>query len=311
MNKKQTILLLLLSITGCANAIYLTILKHFSLPGCTGAGCDTVLSSDYSTWFNIPISVFGIIAFLTLSIRLYCSYKSTDTISVLPATFIVSLIGTIVHLHLILVQAFKLHQWCLFCILSAILMTTIMVLSILFTDNKRTLLSYDSNINKYLFKTIFIVSISVFFVYFASVYYGIIPSNLSTTKEPSIIATFDNKKIKLADLDKQLGVKITRLKRNVYDARLQKLHELLLSHDAKEQGISVAQLKQIILKNQATVSEVEIQTFYNENKDRMGGQSFDDMKSRIKHYLENEKSTSIMGKHTQKLKTRYQFNEFI
>ena len=55
MNKKQTILLLLLSITGCANAIYLTILKHFSLPGCTGAGCDTVLSSDYSTWFNIPI----------------------------------------------------------------------------------------------------------------------------------------------------------------------------------------------------------------------------------------------------------------
>ncbi len=309
MNKKQTIILLLLSLTGFFNAIYLTILKHFSLPGCTGAGCDAVLSSDYSTWFNIPISVFGIIAFLTLSIRLYCSYKSTDTRSVLPTTFIIALIGTIVHLHLTLVQAFKLQQWCIFCTLSALLMTTIMILSVIFNDSKNTLLIYTSYNDVSLFKILPSVTITIFCVYFASIFYSVLPSQSSSPANPSVIATFDNQKIKLTELDEQLGVKITRLKRNVYNERLRKLQELLLAHDAKKQGISVTQLKKLIIKKETLVSSQEVQQFYTDHKENMGGKSFDEMKNRIKQYLTNEKETITIEKYIQGLKTKYQFYE--
>jgi len=109
----------LLSLVGLADAVYLTI-KHLTGESarCTiTGGCGEVLGSAYSTVGGIPVAGLGALAYFTvfsLATLLLYGYRSAR----LLLTIVVGLM-LIATLWLLSVQAFILHKYCEYCLLSA------------------------------------------------------------------------------------------------------------------------------------------------------------------------------------------------
>lgn len=121
--KLKKIILLILSIAGFFDSTYLTILhyKHV-IPPCTIAlGCETVLTSQFSTIFGIPIALFGSLFFLSLIILLLLGFLRYFKILIL--------LGLLVSVNLFFIQAFVLHAFCQYCLLSEVIILAIFILS--------------------------------------------------------------------------------------------------------------------------------------------------------------------------------------
>lgn len=94
--------------------------------------CETVVHSEYSSLFGIPLELLGMVyygliaisyAFIILFGYLVPGYTST-------ALMILSLIAFIFSLYLTAVQAFIIHHWCTWCLFSASISTLICILSL-------------------------------------------------------------------------------------------------------------------------------------------------------------------------------------
>jgi len=113
------ILAAVLSLIGLADSIYLTI-THLTGEDVTcvaSSGCSEVLSSAYSHVGNIPLGAFGALAyFAAFSLATLAAFRYHHARTLL--TFVVAgmLMTT---LWLLYVQAFVLHAFCDFCLLSA------------------------------------------------------------------------------------------------------------------------------------------------------------------------------------------------
>src|SRR5512146_2645958 len=125
----RKLLLMALSLIGLFDSIYL--LWEYTSPAhpmvCMGGGCDAVRASAYSHLGGLPVPIFGVFmyAFLALMVFLY---------PLLPATFVrltqfivvlVSGAGFLFSVYLTGIEAFVLHSWCMWCVLSALLVTAI------------------------------------------------------------------------------------------------------------------------------------------------------------------------------------------
>ncbi len=120
---KSKIAFLLLSIAGFFDSSYLTILHYKNaIPPCLIAkGCETVLTSQFSTIAGIPIALIGSLFFLTLIILLL--------LGLLKYFKLLILAGVVVSVVLFCIQAFILHAFCQYCILSEIIIAAIFILS--------------------------------------------------------------------------------------------------------------------------------------------------------------------------------------
>jgi len=121
----------LLSLLGLADALYLTI-EHVTGQSvrCTIlAGCSAVLSSPYAVVAGIPLAAVGAAAYFavfSLAILTLFGYGIAGKL-LLPlagAMFLVSL-------WLIYLQAFVIREFCQYCLLSALITTTLLVLVVL------------------------------------------------------------------------------------------------------------------------------------------------------------------------------------
>lgn len=117
--------LLLFSFLGFLDATYLTILHYKNaFPPCTIGGCETVLTSQYATFFGLPLSLWGagfyvvmmILAGILLSIK---SSRFARTIT--TALFVLSGFGLLVGLFLVYLQIFVLHALCYYCLFSEVI----------------------------------------------------------------------------------------------------------------------------------------------------------------------------------------------
>jgi uncharacterized membrane protein len=117
-----------LALIGLIDAVYLTA-EHYAgadVKCFAVTGCAEVLGSDYATLFGIPISVFGAIAyFAAFSLATLTVFGYTQARSLLFALVSLMFLFT---LWLLYVQAFILHRFCSYCLLSAI--TTISLFAI-------------------------------------------------------------------------------------------------------------------------------------------------------------------------------------
>lgn len=129
---KSKIALLLLSIAGFFDSSYLTILHYQNvIPPCNVAlGCETVLTSQFSEIYGVPIALFGSIFFLTLIFLLLLSKNQTLFIFF---RFMV-LAGLLVSVVLFAIQAFILKAFCQYCILSEIIILGIFIVSFVFKE---------------------------------------------------------------------------------------------------------------------------------------------------------------------------------
>ena len=108
-----------ISLVGLADSIYLTV-EHLSGRSvrCTiVSGCSEVLSSPYATVRGIPLAAIGALA--------YFGYRGAGKF----LTFVVSAMF-LTTLWLLYLQAFVIRHFCQFCLLSALVTTTLMVLVI-------------------------------------------------------------------------------------------------------------------------------------------------------------------------------------
>ncbi|HXQ72318.1 MAG TPA: vitamin K epoxide reductase family protein [Pyrinomonadaceae bacterium] len=120
----------IVSLIGLADAIYLTV-EHVTGQSvrCTiVAGCSEVLSSQYAVVRGVPLAAIGAAAYFTvfsLAILAAFGYRIAGTLLTL-----VVLLMFLVSLWLIYLQAFVIHAFCQFCLLSAAVTTALTVITL-------------------------------------------------------------------------------------------------------------------------------------------------------------------------------------
>jgi uncharacterized membrane protein len=113
------IIAVILALVGLSDSIYLTVhhLTAEPVPCNLVEGCETVLTSAYATIAGIPLAAFGALAyFAAFALALLAAYGNGKSWLVfgLQAAFM-----ALFSAWLIFVQAFYIHAFCQFCLLSA------------------------------------------------------------------------------------------------------------------------------------------------------------------------------------------------
>lgn len=117
-----------LSLLGLADAIYLTV-EHVTGQSvrCTiVAGCSEVLSSSYAVVAGVPLAMIGAAAYFSvfsLATLAAFGYRIAATL-LTPLVLLMFLVS----LWLIYLQAFVIHAFCQFCLLSAAVTTALTVI---------------------------------------------------------------------------------------------------------------------------------------------------------------------------------------
>jgi len=119
-----------LSLIGLADAIYLTVqhLTGASLRCTLISGCSEVLSSSYSHIGPVPLAALGAAAYFvvfSLAVLAVFGYQLAR-----PLLMIVVSLMFLTTLWLVYLQAFVIHHFCQYCLLSAAVTTGIMLVVI-------------------------------------------------------------------------------------------------------------------------------------------------------------------------------------
>ena len=128
-----------LAVAGLADSIYLTV-THLTGEDVTcvaSSGCSEVLSSAYASVGSIPLGAFGVLGyFIAFSLATLAAFGYARAL-ILLRVVVAGMLATT--LWLLYVQAFVLHAFCDFCLLSAGLtlsLSTIVVIGY-FAERKR------------------------------------------------------------------------------------------------------------------------------------------------------------------------------
>jgi len=127
-------LLLVLSLFGLFDALYL--LWVYTSPSrpmvCLGSGCDTVRASPYAHVFGLPVPLFGVAAYVVLTLLIFAEDLFSEGLgqTLRYAVACLSAGGFLYSLYLTSLEAFVIHAWCAWCVTSALVITSIFVLSL-------------------------------------------------------------------------------------------------------------------------------------------------------------------------------------
>lgn len=117
-----------LSLVGLGDALYLTVqdLTGQSLRCTIVAGCSEVLSSPYAHIGRVPLAVLGAVAyFAVFSLSILAAFGYLFARPLLKALIVVMFLMT---LWLLYLQAFVIHHFCQYCLLSAAVTITLTLL---------------------------------------------------------------------------------------------------------------------------------------------------------------------------------------
>lgn len=135
MNRIFPILGVVAALVGLGDSVYLTVhhLTATPVPCSIVSGCETVLTSEYAEVAGIPLAAFGAAAyFVAFALALLAVYENRTAWTLFG---ILAAVMAAASLLLIYVQAFVLHAFCQFCLLSA---ATSFSLLIIFAISKFT-----------------------------------------------------------------------------------------------------------------------------------------------------------------------------
>ena len=120
----------LLALVGVADSVYLTI-QHLlgnTLRCTVTSGCSEVLGSPYASLAGVPLAAFGAAAYFTAfslaTLSAFGYVRARTLLTVLVAAMFV------VTLWLLYLQAFVLHAFCQYCLLSAAITTLLAVIAV-------------------------------------------------------------------------------------------------------------------------------------------------------------------------------------
>lgn len=124
----------LLALAGLLISSYLTMYKVGMLGAiqCTIGGCEKVQTSRWATFVGLPVSAWGLGAYLTILVIALLGVQprfARERWAAL-ALFALSAVGVAFSAYLTYLEAFVIHAWCQWCVISAILITLIFLLSL-------------------------------------------------------------------------------------------------------------------------------------------------------------------------------------
>ncbi len=125
---------ILLAILGAVDSAYLLWLKlSGQVAACQGIGdCEAVNSSRYAEMGGIPVALFGLLAYLLILLLFSMELKFPEwQDGLLLATFGIALAGTLYSFYLTYLEIFVLKAICPFCVVSAVIIIVILMISIL------------------------------------------------------------------------------------------------------------------------------------------------------------------------------------
>lgn len=124
--------ILLLAFLGVADSWYLadSALKG-SVPACDVtvlSGCEAVAQSPYSKLFGIPLGVYGTF-FYTFAFSVGMLFLVSSDRRLYRVMYATGVIGFLLSICFMLIQALLIKSFCIYCIISAVLATGIFALS--------------------------------------------------------------------------------------------------------------------------------------------------------------------------------------
>jgi len=118
-------------------------------------------------------------------------------------------------------------------------------------------------------------------------------------KDGAVVAKIGDVSISQAELDAELRKVNMKAVQDYYEAQRQALDGLintrLLQAEATRQSKSVEELQQQIVSTAPAVADADVEKFYNDNKERMGQQSLDAMRERIRTYLSSQNQQQALA----------------
>jgi len=123
--------LIALSLIGLADAIYLTYIKLAADGICVaGEGCEIVNTSVYSQIYGIPVAVLGGLAYVAMLVVLLLEpgnefFEFNGPLIVLG----ISIFGVLYSAYLTYLELYVIRAICEFCVLSAVVLTFMLILS--------------------------------------------------------------------------------------------------------------------------------------------------------------------------------------
>lgn len=119
----------LISLGGIVDAIYLTIhhLTGETVPCSIVSGCETVLTSSYAEIAGVPLAAFGAVAYFSaFSLAILAAFGNGKAWFFFGIQVVLMSLFTFWLLYL---QAFVIHAFCQFCLISACLTFTLLIIA--------------------------------------------------------------------------------------------------------------------------------------------------------------------------------------
>jgi uncharacterized membrane protein len=111
-----------LALIGLADTGYLTAHKLFGTPLKCGvsSGCETVANSVYSSVFGVPLSLIGMLFYITMFFGALV-YREFGLTKILKAVSYLSIVSILTSAWLVSAQLFIIHAVCIYCMVSAVI----------------------------------------------------------------------------------------------------------------------------------------------------------------------------------------------
>ena len=126
---KRVLMMALIAFLGMVDTFYISIKRGGPPVAChVTQGCNDVLTSKYSTLAGIPISWFGLAFYFTVFST--AVFALTGSARAIRLVFWPAMAAFLISLTLVGIQAFVIHAYCEYCLMSALFSTSIFLLSL-------------------------------------------------------------------------------------------------------------------------------------------------------------------------------------
>jgi len=131
----KRMLIAVLALVGAFIAAYLTLYKVGALGAlsCSVGSCETVQASRWSTFLGLPVAAWGLGFYMTLFAVAVIGLGERFADSVEFAWLLVALTGWgfLFSAWLTALEAFWIEAWCQWCVISALIATTLFVIAVI------------------------------------------------------------------------------------------------------------------------------------------------------------------------------------
>jgi len=128
---KHRMAIALLSLVGFFVSLYLWLwkIRFLGSLACGDGGCETVQLSEFSSFLGFPVALYGMVGYVALAAVSVAGLQPRWVARRGPTVLlaVVASVGVLFSAYLTYLEAAVIHAWCRWCVVSAVLITAILV----------------------------------------------------------------------------------------------------------------------------------------------------------------------------------------